>query len=123
MIQPQRIQLRRTKGFRLQEVSLALNGLAAVNCARPGRWGNPFVVGARAGCAGSVIWQFEVPLTSTEAIRLYRNWLKATEVGKAVATDARAELAGKNLACFCRLDKPCHCDVLLKLANPKGSER
>lgn len=29
----------------------------------------------------------------------------------------RAELAGKNLACFCALDKPCHADVLLDLAN------
>jgi hypothetical protein len=27
------------------------------------------------------------------------------------------ELQGKNLACFCKLDQPCHCDVLLKLAN------
>jgi hypothetical protein len=30
----------------------------------------------------------------------------------------RAELAGKNLACFCPLDQPCHADVLLELANP-----
>jgi hypothetical protein len=29
----------------------------------------------------------------------------------------RAELRGKNLACFCALDQPCHADVLLKLAN------
>jgi len=26
-------------------------------------------------------------------------------------------LKGKNLACFCPLDKPCHADVLLKIAN------
>jgi hypothetical protein len=34
------------------------------------------------------------------------------------------ELAGKNLACFCPLDQPCHADVLLELANtpPSGSE-
>lgn len=29
----------------------------------------------------------------------------------------RAELAGKNLACWCPLDMPCHADVLLQLAN------
>lgn len=29
----------------------------------------------------------------------------------------RAELAGKNLACWCPLDQPCHADVLLALAN------
>lgn len=27
------------------------------------------------------------------------------------------ELAGKDLACWCPLDKPCHADVLLRLAN------
>jgi hypothetical protein len=31
---------------------------------------------------------------------------------------AREELRGKNLACFCAIDKPCHADVLLELANP-----
>lgn len=28
------------------------------------------------------------------------------------------ELRGKNLACWCPLDAPCHADVLLELANP-----
>ena len=28
-----------------------------------------------------------------------------------------AELRGKNLACFCPLDRPCHADILLELAN------
>lgn len=27
------------------------------------------------------------------------------------------DLRGKNLACWCALDKPCHADVLLELAN------
>lgn len=26
-------------------------------------------------------------------------------------------LRGKNLACWCSLDRPCHADVLLRLAN------
>lgn len=29
----------------------------------------------------------------------------------------RAGLAGKNLACWCPLDEPCHADVLLEIAN------
>lgn len=29
------------------------------------------------------------------------------------------ELRGKNLACYCPLDQPCHADVLLRLANTK----
>lgn len=28
-----------------------------------------------------------------------------------------SELKGKNLACFCNLDKMCHADILLELAN------
>lgn len=31
--------------------------------------------------------------------------------------DIREHLAGKNLACWCALDAPCHADVLLELAN------
>jgi hypothetical protein len=27
------------------------------------------------------------------------------------------ELRGKNLACWCPLDQPCHADVLLEIAN------
>lgn len=30
----------------------------------------------------------------------------------------RRDLAGKDLACWCPLDRPCHADVLLELANP-----
>jgi len=29
----------------------------------------------------------------------------------------RTELAGRDLACWCPLDQPCHADVLLELAN------
>ncbi|MGO8055976.1 DUF4326 domain-containing protein, partial [Rhizobium leguminosarum] len=31
----------------------------------------------------------------------------------------RHELRGKNLACWCPLDQPCHADVLLEIANSK----
>lgn len=31
--------------------------------------------------------------------------------------DIRAELGGKNLACWCAIGSPCHADVLLELAN------
>lgn len=32
-----------------------------------------------------------------------------------------SELRGKNLACWCALDQPCHADVLLELANTKDA--
>lgn len=31
--------------------------------------------------------------------------------------DIRADLHGKDLACWCPLDQPCHADVLLEVAN------
>jgi hypothetical protein len=31
--------------------------------------------------------------------------------------DAVAELKGRDLACWCPLDEPCHADVLLRIAN------
>jgi hypothetical protein len=31
--------------------------------------------------------------------------------------DIRAELAGHNLACWCRPGTPCHADILIQLAN------
>lgn len=36
-------------------------------------------------------------------------------------TDSIDKIKGKNLACFCPLDKPCHADVLIEIANqPTG---
>lgn len=35
--------------------------------------------------------------------------------------DIRAELAGRDLACWCPLGQPCHADVLLELANGAAS--
>ena len=31
--------------------------------------------------------------------------------------DVRRALAGRDLACWCPLDEPCHADVLLRVAN------
>ena len=106
MSQPQRIQLSRRKGFSLQETSKALNGLPAVKCARPGKWGNPFKVGE--------VSEFgDVPDAAT-AVMFYRAWIDKGLRRIAMFT----ELRGKNLACFCALDQPCHVDVLLEIANP-----
>lgn len=44
MTAPVRLQLSRKRGFDLQAHSLAINGLRAVNVARPSILGNPFTV-------------------------------------------------------------------------------
>jgi hypothetical protein len=48
------------------------------------------------------------------AVRNYERRLQGLLAIKAV--DLR-ELAGKDLACWCKPDAPCHADVLLRLAN------
>jgi hypothetical protein len=75
----------------------------AVYVGRPGRWGNPYPVAEH----GPV-----------EAVALYRVWL--LERPDLLAA-ARAELAGRSLACWCSPGAPCHADVLLDLANTTGT--
>ena len=99
MTSPVRIQLSRQRGFNLQRVSLALNGLAAVNCARPTQWGNAFRVGIEARDAA-------------HAVELHRRRLTPRQ-----KLQFKAHLRGKNLACWCELDQPCHCDSLRRIAN------
>jgi hypothetical protein len=107
-MKPQRIQLSRRKGFNLQAVSLALNGLPAVNCARPSRWGNPFVV------------QFDPhpdysPQTREDAVKMF---IAQYDKGL-MRIKIRNELRGKNLACWCSASDMCHADVLLRIANER----
>lgn len=45
-------------------------------------------------------------------------WLLCKGWTPAMLERCRNELGGHDLACWCRLDQPCHADVLLELANP-----
>jgi len=104
-MKPKRIQLKRTKGFNLQLASWALNKRLAVNCARPGRWGNQFRVGSGGfTCAAQVVQRYREFIDSNIWTRPNKETIKI-------------ELKGKNLACWCKLGTPCHTDVLLEIAN------
>lgn len=95
---PQRIQRKRTKGWKAPE--------GAVYVGRPTRWGNPFRLGI-----------FAESMTRADAVIAYRRWVsKATSGWYSMVVD---ELRGKDLMCWCPLDQPCHADVLLELANPQ----
>jgi hypothetical protein len=48
------------------------------------------------------------------AVDLYREHLARNPE---LVERARLELAGKDLACWCPLDEPCHADVLLEIVN------
>ena len=94
MSAPRRVPLRRQRGWR--------KPAGAVVVARPSRWGNPFVIGPGR--------------TREDAVAAYARALLAGELGITVA-DVRRELAGRDLACWCPLDVPCHADVLLRVAR------
>lgn len=53
---------------------------------------------------------------AAEAVRLFRAEFgdDPQAIGRQMAIK---ELRGKDLVCWCRLDQPCHADVLLELAN------
>lgn len=91
MNKPKRIQRKRTKGWRMPE--------NAVYVGRPSKWGNPFYPEDydQAGATWAVT--------------------RFAECCQSLMGLAREELKGRDLACWCPLDQPCHADVLLEWAN------
>lgn len=112
-MKPQRIQLSRRKGFNLQAASIALNGLPAVNCARPSVWGNPWKVGVSYVVYSGPDGERSEKFSAKECVARYRAWLPRQS---SLELD---DLRGKNLACWCKLGTPCHAHVLLELANKR----
>lgn len=120
---PIRIQRKRTKGWRIPP--------NAVSVCRPGKFGNPFRIGdyALIGDPGGRPGLFRMAwcVTSKDyadsrythikdaatAVDFYRRMRAAMPLAK----DQIDLLRGRDLACFCPLDQPCHADVLLELAN------
>jgi len=115
-VKPVRIQRKRTKGWRMPENTVSVT--------RPGKFGNPFTISdaiesgyATEQTAGAFI------------VECFRDWIGPTQSGRdwwqgpesdkrrKAILDGVGSLRGKNLACFCPIDQPCHADVLLELAN------
>lgn len=101
---PERVQLRRSKGWRKPP------GVVVV--ARPSKWGNP--VPLRGSDRPTVVRQFREGLDARRA-----GTLPPGSPFAAYPSDEeiRAELRGRDLACWCPLEGPCHADVLLEIAN------
>jgi hypothetical protein len=107
--EPRRVQLSRKKGWRMPENT--------VKVTRPGPWGNPFVVSEKiAPGKGAGGFYTAVP-TALDAVECFRTMLLYPGEYADALNKAIPELRGKNLACWCKLDQPCHADVLLELAN------
>lgn len=119
---PQRIQRQRTKGWRMPE--------GAVYVGRPSRWGNPYVLGAKVSIPRRQLLTSDVVRNREYAVALFRSWLQEDPLvprsgwnrtaQAPTVQEIQAVLAGKDLACWCPLDQPCHADVLLRLANGGG---
>lgn len=117
MTQPVRIQRKRTRGWNMPP--------NAVYVGRPGRFGNPFYVGQDGShdqCAAFHRGWLTGSLPDFEIRKLFiplrADWLinmRHPRLGAVLRL-----LPGQNLACWCALDKPCHADVLLELANADG---
>ena len=98
---PRRIQLSRKAGWKMPPNTAKVS--------RPTKWGNPYKIGETLYHAGTM---FQV--NAKKACELYATWIgNQIESGR---LDVK-ELRGKNLACFCPPNQPCHADVLLRLAN------
>jgi hypothetical protein len=96
MDEPVRIQLSRRKGWRMPENTVKVD--------RATKWGNPYTKemarrGGNCECNICIAAMFQSMLS---------------EDGKRMI---RAELKGKNLACWCGLNQDCHANVLLEIAN------
>lgn len=114
---PKRIQRKRTKGWRMPE--------GAIYVGRPTKWGNPYR------------WNEYATMTQPDedgdryrVPEARRRTYAVIDFKAAMDPDygfgigqypdhetIRRELAGRDLACWCPLDQPCHADVLLELAN------
>ena len=104
---PTRIQRKRTKCWRMPENTVYVG--------RGTEWGNPFVIG-RDGTAKECIEKY------LDHVMPYRDRGKNIGMAKPYLWEMslayiREKLRGKNLACWCALDRPCHADVLLEIAN------
>ena len=73
---------------------------------RPTLYGNPYPLGFGGHKPEQIVW-------------LYRRYLETPD-GATLLREARRELRGKDLACWCPLDQPCHADVLLEIANGRA---
>ncbi len=134
---PQRIQLRRTAGWRLRDISPN-----AVVVSRPSKWGNPIRITPERGRYGNTMYRVHgSPMdrnggpayVGLDTARHFAAWyfecdlLNGRYPNYPSVDEIRAELAGHDLACWCpprRINRNgslgeicCHADVLLELAN------
>lgn len=101
-----RIQRQRTAGWRMPS--------NAVYVGRPTKWGNPYRTGQQFDYCGQ-------PTEIWDIARVLVEYRKLVEAMLFFRPEIISEIRGKDLACWCPLDKQCHADVLLEIANAPTS--
>src|SRR6185437_11170839 len=86
---PVRIQRKRTKGWKMPPNTGCVT--------RPSKWSNQ--------------WRITPTQSRETVLRNFRSWAEDH------ADEIQRDLRGRNLACFCALEDPCHVDILLEIAN------
>lgn len=127
MKKPKRIQLKRTKGWKMPKNTIIVD--------RRSKYGNPFkIVGDMIYCDASHRrkimdpWvYFSGPWNDDKIhdflLYFYETWVNGIRYhGKVKPREftieqLQKELKGKNLACWCKPGAKCHADVLLEVAN------
>lgn len=121
---PKRIQMSRQHPWRAEHPD-------AVIVARPSKWGNPYRIERDGTFMGEWLYKVVAPdrepifaggelfqeVAHRRAVERFQNAVNLGWYGLPTPHEIRAELAGRDLACWCPLNQPCHTDVLLELAN------
>ncbi len=114
MDKPVRIQRKRIKGWRMPPNTVSVT--------RPGPWGNQYY--PLSGHSRGRFTDDMLPVANGDVrdpvvqVRWFREWLTELRDSQPGGFEQFVgPIRGKNLACWCALDQPCHADVLLELAN------
>lgn len=111
---PHRVQRKRIKGYKMPPNTVSVT--------RPGKWGNPFKIGSDAidlpfVVAKRMTGEMGGKLIREQALEAFVIWCERHHDGHVFIEQAKKELRGKNLACFCEIGDLCHADYLLKVVN------
>lgn len=111
---PIRIQRKRTKGWKMPENTVYVG--------RPTKWGNPFTLEEELKRV-SPLWPHIKENSKLKTVFEYAlsfmmfNYERFMNRNTSLTEEAKKELKGKNLACWCKVGEPCHADVLLEIVN------
>jgi hypothetical protein len=89
---------------------------------RPGKFGNPFAGPGAVESFRALMREDWGYIFRMDPYR-FRARVSDFEQRREMIRRSLSQLRGKNLACYCPLDKPCHADVLLELANGRTDDR